>query len=830
LRPASKVSALTTRAVPFGKYHLLERVNVGGMAEVYKAKMVGVEGFEKLLAIKRILPAIAADKDFIKMFIDEAKITVQLAHANIAQTFELGRLNETYYIAMEFVPGRDLRAMFERMRRRGETVPHDLACYVMSKVAEGLDYAHRKRDAAGRELGIIHRDVSPQNVLVSYEGEVKLIDFGIAKAANKMMKTQAGILKGKFGYMSPEQVRGVPLDRRSDIFAVGIVLHELLVGERLFVGESDYSVLEKVRSASVPRPTTKRRNIPPILEKIVLRALAKNPDDRYQHAGELVADLQRFLLSQERLFTREDLAAFMKASFAEEWEAEKRAALESMPLADERTPTSAGIPLDSETTGLSKVDRPRVEGAAARPSSPPPTPVPPSRRPSGLRSSSRLASAALSAETDKIELGGQPLSDDNEVTATQTEPIGRFGLETPDDRETPLAGGGAGVPFPLPGAGESLADIPTRVGKPAPRRQLDDDLTPIGGLPALAPPVEPGDEPSVSVSDPEHTEEDERTASTESARASRHPGAIAVSDDDDPEGTAVAPLAAASAAPRTNQWAIVPVAAVLALIVGGLTIRAVQHRWPFDRGDRIEEDLAAQAFKDTVREAPKGGLEVVTDPSDALILVDDKPVARSGANEPYVTDHLEADVEHQVVAQKEGFAEASTSVTVKEGQQTRVQLKLKPLNPVLAVRTTPSGARLYLDGEDHGKTPAKLATLEAGAHAMRLELKCYRTYEKKVLLARDVSLDVNLEPLPGACLAPRPVKTSADPGTLRLVASPPARVWIDGRDTGLTTPLTPGVSLAPGLHVVKLVAGGATREFEVEIEPRKTVTKIERVR
>lgn len=822
---------MSTRAVPFGKYHLLERVNVGGMAEVYKAKMVGVEGFEKLLAIKRILPAIAADKDFIKMFIDEAKITVQLAHANIAQTFELGRLNETYYIAMEFVPGRDLRAMFERMRRRGETVPHDLACYVMSKVAEGLDYAHRKRDAAGRELGIIHRDVSPQNVLVSYEGEVKLIDFGIAKAANKMMKTQAGILKGKFGYMSPEQVRGVPLDRRSDIFAVGIVLHELLVGERLFVGESDYSVLEKVRSASVPRPTSKRRNIPPILEKIVLRALAKNPDDRYQHAGELVADLQRFLLSQERLFTREDLAAFMKATFSEEWEAEKRAALESMALADERTPTSAGIPLDVETTGLSKIERPRVEGAAARPSSPPPTPVPPSRRPSGLRSSSRLATAAFSAETDKFDLESGLGDDDNEVTATQTEPIGRLGFDTLDDRETPVAGAGSEVPFPLPGAGESLADIPTRIGKPAPRRQLDDDLTPIGGLPTPPPARAPEPEPSVSVSDPEFTEDDERTASTESARAARHPGAISISDDDDEsEGTAVAPLVPPVSVRRTNQWAIVPVAVVFALIVGGLTIQAVQHRWPFDRGDRIEENLAAQAFKDTVRETPKGGLEIVTDPSDATILLDGKAVTRSAANEPYVSDHLDADVEYQVAAQKDGFVEASTSVMVKEGQQTRVQLKLKPLNPVLSVRSTPSAARLYVDGEDLGKTPAKLATVEAGAHSIRLELKCYRTYEKKVVLAKDVALDVNLEPLPGACLAPRPVRTSADPGTLRLVASPPARVWIDGRDTGLTTPLTPGLSLEPGRHVVKLVAGGATREFEVEIEPRKTVTKIERVR
>src|SRR4051812_172823 len=147
------------------------------MAEVYRAKMLGVEGFEKQLAIKRILPAISSDKDFINMFIDEAKISVQLNHANIAQTFELGRINDTYFIALEYVPGRDLRAVFERMRRRGEVVPPELACYAVSRFCEGLDYAHRKKDVNGRDLGIIHRDISPQNILVSYEGEVKIIDF-----------------------------------------------------------------------------------------------------------------------------------------------------------------------------------------------------------------------------------------------------------------------------------------------------------------------------------------------------------------------------------------------------------------------------------------------------------------------------------------------------------------------------------------------------------------------------------------------------------------------------------------------------------------------------
>ncbi|MFO0693416.1 MAG: protein kinase [Polyangiales bacterium] len=306
------------KPIPFGKYLLLERVNVGGMAEVYKAKAFGVEGFERLVAVKRILPSIAEDKEFIEMFIDEAKIAVQLTHANIAQIFDLGKHSDSYFIAMEYIAGKDLRAVFDRARKKAETLPIPMACYVVMKLCEGLDYAHNKRDSSGRDLHIIHRDVSPQNILVSYDGEVKIVDFGIAKAANKMGRTQAGILKGKFGYMSPEQVRGMEIDRRSDVFACGIVLYELLTGERLFVGESDFSTLEKVRNVDVMPPTTYNQRIPPELEKIVLRALAKDVEERYQTAMDLHDDLQAFMYASGNFFARKDLSAFMRKTFAEE--------------------------------------------------------------------------------------------------------------------------------------------------------------------------------------------------------------------------------------------------------------------------------------------------------------------------------------------------------------------------------------------------------------------------------------------------------------------------------------------------------------------------------
>ncbi|MBL8917594.1 MAG: protein kinase [Myxococcaceae bacterium] len=352
----------------FGKYLLLERLNVGGMAEVFTAKAFGVEGFERILAIKKILPTMAEDEEFITMFIDEARISVQLNHANVVHIHELGKHDDAYYIAMEYVSGKDLRALLERFRRRREIMPTAMAVFVASKMCEGLDYAHRKKDARGQELHIIHRDVSPQNILISYEGEVKIIDFGIAKAANRSQKTQAGILKGKFGYMSPEQVRGQPIDRRSDIFAVGVTLYEMLTGEKLFVGESDFSTLEKVRNAEVPLPRQFNPNIPAGLEKVVLKSLAREVEDRYQWSSDLQEDLMRFLLAGDAIYSAKHLSAYMKEAFAEDLyrEAEKM----------ERY-ASVTRPEDLEASGITAAPKKK---AAPAPAPPPPAPAPPRSR------------------------------------------------------------------------------------------------------------------------------------------------------------------------------------------------------------------------------------------------------------------------------------------------------------------------------------------------------------------------------------------------------------------------------------------------------------------
>ncbi|MEZ4368410.1 MAG: serine/threonine-protein kinase [Kofleriaceae bacterium] len=332
--------------VPFGKYLLLDRISVGGMAEVFKAKSYGVEGFEKVIAIKRILPSIGEDREFIKMFVDEAKIVGQLAHANICQIFELGRIDGSHFIAMEFIWGKDLLQIQNRLRKLGQPLAPAMSAYLIAKACEGLDHAHRKKDAMGRPLEIVHRDCSPQNILVSYEGEVKVIDFGIAKAASRSSRTMAGVLKGKFSYMSPEQVRGLPLDRRSDIFALGTVLYECVTGEKLFQAETDFATLEKVRNVDVASPRSVNPAVPPELERIILRALARDAEDRYPWCSDLAADLQQFLMSQDVVYTAKTLASWLRETFAADMARERRQLDEYKQLGREGAPPPGTPKLD----------------------------------------------------------------------------------------------------------------------------------------------------------------------------------------------------------------------------------------------------------------------------------------------------------------------------------------------------------------------------------------------------------------------------------------------------------------------------------------------------
>lgn len=298
------------------KFEIQEMIAKGGMAEVYLAKTVGLEGFAKDVCVKKILPHLTEDQTFVSMFIDEAKLAATLNYANIVQVHDLCvSADREYFIVMEYVHGKDLSDVIRAAQLAGKELPPDIAAYIARESLKGLHYAHEKTDSTGARLNIIHRDVSPQNVLLSYMGEVKITDFGIAKASSSVSKTAVGILKGKYGYMSPEQARGERLDARSDIFNLGIVLYEMLVGERCFAGASDYSTLNLMREAKVTPPTKINKNLPKELEAITLKALARKPEDRYQDALEFEAALAAWAKKSGQLAHDTDLARFMRELF-----------------------------------------------------------------------------------------------------------------------------------------------------------------------------------------------------------------------------------------------------------------------------------------------------------------------------------------------------------------------------------------------------------------------------------------------------------------------------------------------------------------------------------
>jgi len=322
----------------FGRYVLLERIAVGGMAEIFKAKTESIGGFEKTVAIKRLHAHYSEDEDFVRMLLDEARIAALLNHSGVVQIYDAGVVGSHYYIAMEYVHGQSAYGLLRAVYARKTVLPIALACHIAGEVAMALHHAHAVRDASGAPARIVHRDVSPQNVLLSYEGDVKVVDFGIAKAAMRSTRTQSGVIKGKFYYMAPEHARGERVDHRSDIFANGILLYELLTTHACYDEDDNAVLLEKVKNADFPPPRTHRPDMPEALQDIVLKAMASDPDKRYQTARDMAWDLMRFLKSAGLHPTRLHLREYMRRLFVPEVKAD-------LPGAE---PSSAGESRQSE--------------------------------------------------------------------------------------------------------------------------------------------------------------------------------------------------------------------------------------------------------------------------------------------------------------------------------------------------------------------------------------------------------------------------------------------------------------------------------------------------
>jgi serine/threonine protein kinase len=341
-----------TEPAPFGKYYLLGLIARGGMAEVYRARVRDADA-PQLLAIKVMRPQLAREPRFVDMFNREGQLAMMLKNQSIVHTAEVGRIEGRHYIAMEYIAGRDLTQCLRRCQETNQRIPIPHAVYIAARIAEGLDFAHRLTGSDGRPLNIVNRDVSPSNVRLSFDGDVKMLDFGIAQALMKFT-SEIGVLKGKFSYMSPEQIRGMPLDARTDVFSAGIILHEMLTTEKLFRGDTEFALMEKVRKAEVPPPSTFNRRVNAKLDSIVLRALARDVADRYQTAAELRAELDALIAGYR--FDPSELRQFMRQLFRTEYAREQEEitqSLSSLPPAEldaSRGDTGPQVPTERPAT------------------------------------------------------------------------------------------------------------------------------------------------------------------------------------------------------------------------------------------------------------------------------------------------------------------------------------------------------------------------------------------------------------------------------------------------------------------------------------------------
>jgi serine/threonine protein kinase len=300
------------------KYRVIKRLQSGGMAEVYVGEATSLQGFKKRVAIKRVLPHLAQNENFIGMFLDEARLSAKLNHANIVSVFDISAHDDTYFLIMEFVEGANLKQIMEALGRRGQRFSLGEAVYITIEAARGLSYAHELADENGTQLGIVHRDVSPPNIMVTKRGEVKVADFGLAKAGTQLSTTDPGVVKGKFSYLSPEAAQGVEVDARTDIFSLGIVLWEMLAGKRLFLGENDYSTVKLIQKANIPRLAPLNRQVDEQFEEVLLKALTRDPKHRFQSAREFGDALAGYLFNRQLKVTSYDIANLVTGATSEE--------------------------------------------------------------------------------------------------------------------------------------------------------------------------------------------------------------------------------------------------------------------------------------------------------------------------------------------------------------------------------------------------------------------------------------------------------------------------------------------------------------------------------
>ncbi|MGV3619917.1 MAG: serine/threonine protein kinase [Archangium sp.] len=414
----------------FGNYQLVKKLATGGMAEVWLAKQTGIEGFNRHVVVKRILPHLAEDPEFVQMFLNEAKIASRFNHPNIAQIYDLGEKDGQYFIAMEFIHGEDLGRVMRRAWSTGQWVARHIALRIVADSCQGLYYAHTRNDEQGRPLRVVHRDISPQNILISFDGAVKVVDFGIAKASDQVSMTKSGAIKGKFAYMAPEQAAGKPLDARSDVFALGLVLYELVTGVRPLKRDSELATLQAALECKIDPPSAVAE-VPVELDEIVMRALAKAPDDRYTDAREFQRSLEQFLLHSKELSTSAEVSELMAALFADRLGEEAR-----LGAPNPSTESSTSNPIPPSYSGAPSVTQP-----PPKPASRPPPPPPASRTQDHVRASPSLTldEDALAEELPPEDEESVELRGGYELPAGTVVPSRRYSAGQPRRAEATTA-------------------------------------------------------------------------------------------------------------------------------------------------------------------------------------------------------------------------------------------------------------------------------------------------------------------------------------------------------------------------------------------------------
>ncbi|MBN1655771.1 MAG: PEGA domain-containing protein [Deltaproteobacteria bacterium] len=874
-------------SIIFGNYQLHECINTGTKTALYRATRVDVEGVERLVAVKRLLTEWANDEKAVSELIEEGKISMQLTHGNIAQVLDSGEIEGTPFIATEFVNGKELRAIIDRVKGLGQRLPIPLACHTLIKLCEGLSYIHDKKSPSGSPLSLVHCNVSPRNILISYDGEVKIIDLGLAKSAGDKCVTQADSPAGSYPYVSPEQIQGLEIDRRSDLFNLGICLYELTTGEMFCSDEDDSSLLQKIRDAEYKPVTEINPLIPSELEAIVNKALAADREQRYQTASELHDALQAFMYANGYLYSRKEMSAYLRELFSEEIEQER---------------------LSAETTGLSKDQKPKEDtGLIAFEDIEPVSTVSaliPAEEPEYSDSQtdgsdSYAADAGQNQEVTPVPFPYPEVTDPEATPAPSPFSPGGYpatllGLPQAPKRSLPPLEGGAPSPWnfasgsepapssrlpstppfnPFQSASERISSV-TPPPSPLPPRQVSrpPSAPSLGSVPP--PPFKSpvSIPPSLASLGMDFDSDDEATRVYDASLRYSAPLVPSFSGTAYPGESPFAPAASGQTRPMQP---------VREGAVGATGLESNKRPMKLVLTSAlILAALGIGGFLLLKRPAP-GVLNVSTTPEDATVTVDGLP-ASEGVS-PFVISNVEPNASHQIEVSKKGYQSWSTTVELKPNQtlnMPKVVLEAEKTETGFSLDSLPSQAEVFLDGKKlEQKTPVRLVDLSPGTHEIRIEkggeyipwVTRIQVPENQVLELSRITLDrkpgirkrepeiagtsvkekkarseestgVSQPTLSAATSSPRrairasrpPVvaaQTRSQPkasgtGTLRVNTRPWSQVFVNSQLVG-NTPQT-NIQLPAGKHTVTFVSPtfGIRKDITVNIGAGKTVTRV----